>query len=279
MNKFFTLQGQTRGLIYCAVGLLLSVGACGMLATHVSLFSQKRDTAVMIGIQLPELTSAVSLLSVSVDVERIFATQALAAREEQAAVYILTDGSPVQRTVKTVQEISRSLGESGDFALEKLTFDPNPKDQVSYKTLSARAVFRGSFQNMARMLAVLGFGGDMMVRDTLSPEVQDTFLRQIEANAPLSLRHAEDFLYLDLMQYAAEPDKHEQRMLQDVPSSAVSDIRATLLQAGLGNVRVAFSGIASGLFEKGLWPIPLMNVRSLERTGDLWTVELIVFSR
>ncbi len=279
MNKFWILDRQTRGIIFFACGILLSIGACGILASHARLFSQKRDTAVMIGVQLPELKSIVSLLSASVEAERIFASQALTAREEQAAVYILTDSSPVPRTVKTLQEISTALGKDGHFSLEKLTFDPKPKDEGSFKTVMAHAVFRGSFQNMARILAVLGFGGDMMVRDTLSPVTQDTFLRQIEATAPLSLRHAEDFLYLDLMQYASDPDAREQRMLQDVPTSAVSDIRATLLQAGLGSVRSAFSGIAAGLFEKGLWPIPLMNVRSVERTGDLWAVEFVVFSR
>lgn len=279
MNKFPVISRQTAEVTCFIVGILLSIAACGVLASYVGLFSQKRDTAVMIGTQLPELKTSVALLSASVDAERIFASQALAAREEQASVYILPDGSPAPRTVTMLQEISRTLGENGDFTLEKLTFDGESKDEGSFTTLTARAVFRGSFQKTARMLAILGFGGDMMVRDTLSPEDQSTFLRLIEATAPASLRRAEDFLYLDLMQYAAEPDKSEQRMLEDVPNAAISDIRAVLLDAGLASVRSAFDGIASGLFEKGLWPMPLMKVRSLERSGDRWTVEFAVFGR
>ncbi len=279
MNKFFTVHRHTAGVLCFVAGILLSIGACGVLAAHVGLFSQKRDTAVMIGTQLPELKTAVALLSASVEAERIFATQALAAREEQASVYVLPDGSPAARTVKTLQEISRVLGEEEDFSMEKLTFDAAPKDQGSFSTLTARAVFRGSFQKTARMLAILGFGGDMMVRDTLSPDDQDAFLRQVEAMSPTSLRRAEDFLYLDLMQYAADPDKSEQRMLEDVPTVSVSDIRATLLDAGLATVRSAFTGIAAGIYEKGLWPMPLMKVRSLQRDGDRWAVEFAVFSR
>ncbi len=279
MNKFFAAHRQSGGVLCFIAGMLLAIGACGMLASHASLFSRKRDTAVMIGTQLPELKSTVSLLSANVEAERIFAEQVLSAREEQASVYILTDGSPAPRTVKTLQGISRLFGIDGDFVLEKLTFDSAPKDFGSFKTLTAHAVFRGSFQKTARMLAVLGFGGDIMVRDTLSPAVQDAFLRQIEASAPLSLNHAEDFLYLDLMLYAANPDKSEQRMLEDVPSSTVSDIRATLLNAGLASVRSAFVGIASGIFEQRLWPMPLMKVRNLQRTGDRWIVEFAVFSR
>ncbi|MBP7114489.1 MAG: hypothetical protein KBA40_03485 [Candidatus Peribacteraceae bacterium] len=279
MNKFFVTHRQTCGVASFVAGIVLSIAACGVLASHASLFSQKRDTAVMIGTQLPELKTAVALLSANVEAERIFADQALTAREEQAAVYVLPNTSPSPRTVKTLQEISRALAADGVFALDKLTFDAKPTDEGSFKTLAAHAVFRGSFQNMARMLAVLGFGGDMVVRDTLSPEVQELFLRQVEAVSPHSLRRAEDFLYLDLMQYAADPDKNEQRMLEDVPTAVVSDIRATLLAGGLGSVRSAFSGIAAGLYQKGLWPTPLMKVTGLERAGDRWTVEFTVFSR
>lgn len=279
MNKFFVTHRQTCGVASFVAGIVLSIAACGVLASHASLFSQKRDTAVMIGTQLPELKTAVALLSANVEAERIFADQALTAREEQAAVYVLPNTSPSPRTVKTLQEISRALAADGVFALDKLTFDAKPTDEGSFKTLAAHAVFRGSFQNMALMLAVLGFGGDMVVRDTLSPEVQELFLRQVEAVSPHSLRRAEDFLYLDLMQYAADPDKNEQRMLEDVPTAVVSDIRATLLAGGLGSVRSAFSGIAAGLYQKGLWPTPLMKVTGLERAGDRWTVEFTVFSR
>lgn len=279
MNKFFAAHRQAFGILLFAMGTLLVVVASGILASHAGLFSRKRDTAVMIGTQLPELKTAVALLAASVDAERMFAEQALAAREEQASVYILPDGSPIPRTVSVLQEIARALGSGGDFSLEKLTFDPAPTDADSHQTSTSHAVFRGSFRQTARMLAVLGFGGDMMIRDTLSPTTQEVFLRQMEASAPLSLAHAEDFLYLDLMQYAAEPDKAEQRMLDDLPTAAVSDLRAILLQGGLSTVRSAFDGIAAGLYEKSLWPMPLMNVRSLQRAGDRWTVEFLVYSR
>ena len=279
MNKFFRAHRQHCGVICFIIGVIFSIGACGVLASHVALFSQKRDTAVMIGTQLPELKTAVSLLAANVEAESIFAEQARAAHEEQASVYILTNGSPVPRAVKTLQEIARTLSTDGDFVLEKLTFDSQPKDEGSFKTLTAHAVFRGSFQKTARMLSVLGFGGDLVVRDTMSPHDQEEFLRVIEAIAPASLRRAEDFLYLDLMQYAADPDAREQRMLEDVPTAAVSDIRMMLLDAGLTHVRSAFTGIASGLFGKGLWPIPLMKVRNIQRSGDRWIVEFALLSR
>ncbi len=279
MKTVCILDRQTTGMISFVAGILLSIAACGVLASHASLFSQKRDTAVMIGIQLPELKTAVALLTANVEAERVFAEQARAAREEQASVYILPDGSPAPRTVKTLQEISRALGEDGDFNLEKLTFDDAPHDEGTFQTLTAHAVFRGSFQETARMLAVLGFGGDMMVKDVLHVQDEEAFLRQIEAARPLSLGRAEDFLYLDLLRYAAAPDKSEQYMLEDIPSAAVSDIRATLLDGGLADVRLAFAGLASRLLQTDLWPTPLMKVRRIERHGDRWLVEFALFRR
>lgn len=279
MNKFFIAHRRTVQILCFVMGILLSIAGCGILAAHARLFAQKRDTAVMIGMQLPELKTAVALLRANVEAETIFASQALAAHEEQASVYVLTDGSPVARTVRTLQEISRTLSTHDDFALETLTFDPTDHDQGSFRTLTAHAVFRGSFQNIAKLLAILGFGGDMVVRDTLSPEDLEIFLREIESLSPVSLSRAEDFLYQGLMQYASDPDKSEQRMLENIPTIAVSDIRAMLLSAGLGNVRSAFAGVASGLYEKDLWPLPLMKVRTVERTGDRWMVEFAIFGR
>ncbi len=268
------LRQNDVGIASCIAGLLLTIASCGLLASHASLFSQKRDTAVMIGTQLAELKTSVALLAVTVDAEQMFAEQSLAAREEQAAVYVLTEGSPAPRTVKVLQALTQALG----ITLSRLTFDA-ADDHESYKTSKAHMTVRGSFQQVSRLLAITNFGGDMVVRDVLPVAAQDAFLRQVEAVAPLSLKSAEDFLYGDLMQYAAEPDKHEQQMLDNVPTAVLSDIRATLLSAGLADVRTAFSGIAEQLFADALWPMPLLSVDSLSRNGDVWTIDFIVFSR
>jgi hypothetical protein len=272
MRKF---SAQTAGIALFTAGLLLTVAACGILASHARLFGQKRDTAVMIGTQLPELKASVALLAANVEAEQMFAEQAQAAREEQAAVYVLPEGSPSPRTVKVMQALTQSL----DITLSKLWFDSALKDHGSYKTLKAHMTLRGSFQQISRLLAVTNFGGDMMVRDVLPVAAQDAFLRQVEAVAPLSLKTAEDFLYLDLMQYADEPDMHEQKMLDNVPTAVLSDIRSALLDAGLADVRRAFSDIAEKLFSSALWPMPLLTIDSINRNGEVWTIDFTVFSR
>lgn len=267
------------GLLSFGMGTVFTIGACGVLAGHARLFSQKRDTAVMIGTQLPELKSEVALLQASVEAEQIFAEQALAAREEQAQAYVLPEGSPVSRAVSSLQETVIGFEKGDDLRLEKLTFLSSTEDHGSYKTTNGTMILRGSYDSVAALLSVLGFGGDMMIRDVLSVEDQQEFLALIESNAPLSLKAAEDFLYLDLVQYASAPDREEKRMLGDAPAEVMDAARLLLLQAGLADVRTALGPVAEHLKAKKLWPLPLMRMSSVQRDGDRFTVEIVLYSR
>ena len=261
------------------LGILFVVVACGILASHARLFSVKRDTAVMIGTQLPELKSSVALLQASVEAEGLFAERALAAREEQASAYVFPKDSPVARTVSLLQETVLGLKGSGSLALVKISFGRKAEDHGSVKTTQGIAVFRGSFQDIANVLTVLGYSGDMMVRDVLPVQDQQAFLREAERSAPLSLKTCEDFLYLDLVEYASAPDKAEGRLVADAPNDAMLQIRSALLQAGLASVRSALGPVASRLKTRELWPMPLLRVDSVARDADTWTVTLTAFSR
>ncbi len=263
------------------VGVLLSVVAFGMLAAHARSFSLKRDTAVMIGTTLPDLRATVALLAANRQAEQFFAKNALAAREEQASVYILPAGPAAARTVDVLQTIAtvlkQALGEDG--ALQDLTFENETKNRGEFKTIGAQIVLRGSFRFAATFLSVLSFSGDMMIRDALSDEATTAFLKKINASAPLSLKAAEDFLYADLLNYAAEPDRIEQEMLQDLPLNAQAEIRSFVLQSGLASVRSALSEIAPAFKKERVWPLPFVTVDALKRNGDTWTVQLTFYRR
>lgn len=266
-------------LLAFVLGITFVVAACGVLTSHARLFSEKRDTAVMVGTQLPELKSSVALLEASVEAEKIFSTRALAAREEQAAAYVLPKGSPVARAVSAVQETVLAFKGGGSLALQGISFDRTPEDHGSVKTIRGTMVLRGQFSEIADVLTVLGFSGDMMVRDVLKVADQQAFLREVEGTAPLTLKSAEDFLYLDLVEYASSPDKAEERLVSDAPTDVMLSIRSELLQAGLASVRAALGPVAGDLRSHELWPLPLLRIDSLARSGDTWTVKVTAFSR
>jgi len=261
------------------LGILFVVVASGILASHAKLFSIKRDSAVMIGTQLPELKSAVALLQASTEAEEIFAARARAAREEQASAYILPKGSPTSRTISLLQELVLGLRTDTHFALKRVTFQPVTEDLGSVKLFHGKAEFSARFQDIARLLTILGYSGDMMVRDVISVQDQQLFLRDIEKAAPLSLRASEDFLYLDLIDYASAPDMAEQRISSDVSVDVAVALRAFLLQAGLASVRSTLTPVAVKLQDSSLWPLPLLRIDGFSRRGDAWTVVFTVFSR
>lgn len=269
------------GLGLFITGVVLCVAAVGLLVSYTRVFSEKRNTAVMIGTMLPELKSRVEILAANVEAEQAFQNDALAAREEQAAVYVLPENFPETRAVRSIQDIAGTLTKDAEVAVsvESLTFDPKPVDHGSIKTLGGKLNLKGSYQAVARFLQILEFSGEMMLKDVFSSVFRDDFLRQIEAIAPLSLKAAEDFMYLDILQYAASPDKSEQRMLQDIPVQNLADTRAFILENGAAKVRLAFDGIAPGLHDRDVWPLPLMRIDQIQRDGDKWTVGFTLFSR
>lgn len=281
MNNRAISPRHVLSLAFFFGGLILVVLACGMLVNHSRLFSLKRDTAVMIGSTLPELTSSVALLEANVEAEKFFTENALASREELADVYMLPSESPAPRTVDVLTELAKAMrDEDGNtLSLDRVSFHANPEQREGFKAYTADVTLRGNFQLVASFLGVLGFSGDMMIKDVLSLDDRDTFLTSVEHVAPLSLRQAEDFLYLDLLAYAADPETRENRLFKDMPEAVVPDLKALLLRAGLADVRLALSHVASSLSTKNVWPLPLLTVDTAERSGNQWNITLTAYGR
>ncbi len=269
------------GVSLFVLGILLSVVSCGLLVLHTRSFSLKRDTAVMIGTTLPELKSSVELLSANAQAEQLFAQDALVAREEQASAYVLPNGPVSTRAVQVLSEIASALTKNagGNVTVQSLSFDAAATNLGSMKTVGAHLALKGDFHSVARFFAVLSFSGDMMVRDILSDQTTDQFLKLVVSSSPLSLKAAEDFLYLDLLQYAASPDKIEEAMTKDMQKDVAADVRTFLLQSGLAQVRSAFDKIATDLKEKNVWPMGLVTITSLKRNGDVWDADLVFYRR
>lgn len=269
------------GVVLFGLGILLSVIACGLLVAQARTFGIKRDTAVMIGTMLPALKSSVTLLSANREAEQFFAQHALSSREEQASIEVLPEGPSTARAVRALQEIALAVSQSaGDMlAISTVSFDPAPINHGSYNTIGAHLKLRGSVRSVARFLAILSYSGDMMVRDVLSDEAAEQFLKQVEADSPLTLKRSADFLYLDLLQYAADPDLQESLLLQDISSDSRADLRFFLLRSGLAQVRSAFDSIAGKLHDKHIWPLPLVAIHHVEQNGDQWNVDLAFYRR
>ena len=106
-------------------------------------------------------------------------------------------------------------------------------------------------------------------------------LLDLVAALPLAFAEAaEEFLFGDLVTYAADPTAAEQRLLRDMQPEAATSVRTLLLTSGLSDVRGALSSVASRLKQQRLWPMPLMRIDGLDHDADeSWTVQLSVFGR
>ncbi len=273
--------GRAARIAAFTLGVAGVLTGCSLLLKHIDAFGPKRDMAVLIGSALPDLRSRVALLGANVEAEQLFGMEKHAAREEQASAYILPEQPEGSRAVSVLQETAAALTADGSpisiggisFARESVTVD-------DHRELAATVKVSASPGDVARLLTALEFSGDLSVRDALPPDRARAFLELVEKESPLSLPSAEEFLFSDLVTYAAEPDKAEQRLTRDMQPSAAADVRTLLLSSGLADVRASLSAVAPRLKAQRLWPMPLMRVDAIERDGDgEWTLVVTVFGR
>lgn len=275
-------ESRLPGIVFFIMGVVMTVISAGILLSHTRLFGLKRDTAIMIGTELPALQSKVTLLAAAVEAERVFTEQALASREELASSYIFPSGSPASRVVTSIQEIFSAvsiLPGNESLVPPDIIVTKTPIEEKDFKAFPGTLQLRGSFAPVSRMLGVLSYGGQMMVRDVLSTETEQAFLAAVESVSPLALSGAEDFLYLDLLEYASNPDTSEQKFLRDIPTIHLPNIRALVLEGGLAEVRIALSPVAVHLKEKRIWPLPIVRIERVTREGDSWNVDFVAFGR
>jgi Tfp pilus assembly protein PilN len=260
-----------------AIGVILVAVALVLLTQFAASFSEKQTMAMTIGSELPALRSKVAMLDASVEAQRIYGGDADASREEQAQVYILPDEFDTAKAVRSLQEVALAL-EDG-IKLDGVTFAKDPIDSGTLQALPATVTIHGTAKQVARFLRVLDLSGKFTVRDALTAETVTKLLTQFEEVSPLSLKQAEQFLYVDLIVYASNPDEAESRMLKDINPSAAIDIRSFLLKSGLSDIRSILSDIALPLKDKRIWPLPLIKVLTVEQTGDKWVVGVELLKR
>jgi hypothetical protein len=268
------------GVASFVLGIVLAVMSCGLLAMHARSFALKRDTAVMIGTTLPELRSRTALLAAEREAERVFARTALSAREEQASVYVLPDRPSAERTITVLSALADavSFGSSRASVLSTL-FDESARDRKGYRTVGMHLRIASDIPALIRFLAVLSYSGDMMVRDTLSPDAIKDLLRSVESKSPLALKAAQDFLYGDLPSSIAAADTAENFLPKDLPENANADIRAILARSGWAMARSILAPSITALRNPSVWPLPLTTVDRIVRDRDAWKVDLTLYRR
>ena len=270
------------GLAFFICGLVLCVASVGLLVAHTRVFSEKRNTAVMIGTILPELKTRVAILAANTEAEQIFEKNALTSSEEQAAIFVLPENPSGTRVARVLQQIVNSINKktkADPVSISKISFAHNAANFGSIKTLSGSIMLSGNYQSVARLLQILFFSGDMMVKDALSGDIRDEILLAVESSAPMSLPAAENFLYMDFLQYASDPDGYENQMVRDMPARTAVEIKTALLESGVSRIRAALSPVASDLLDGNAWPLPLMRVDYVSRQGQIWKIDFTVFGR
>lgn len=275
------LTPQRRGFpLPFVLGILLMALACSLLIVHIQNFSLKKNQALTIGSQISQLRSKVLLMRATLESEKAYGADILTSQEEQASAYILPAQPDTARTVHVVQELVTALdADHHQFALDRLTFASAPQKLDGHTELGATAVLHGNLADVSHFLSVIEQSGKLTVSDVLGPTLRTQLLSKIESGSPDSLTAAAQFLLIDILRYSTNADDEEKKLFRDMSLALASDIHASLIQAGLGDIRTTLAPIASQLKSNQAWPLPLMRTVSVSEKDGEWTIGLAVITR
>lgn len=280
--RSLTMRFRQRRPILAFTGGVVLLGISTFLLVRFALASdQARQHAITVGLSLPNLRTRVSLLSASIQTEQLYLRESQAARDEQAAAYVLPVELFTPRVVNAMHGTVAALRRTRELELTSLTFAPVPIIVGDARQWTATVTLAGSLDSVAQFVSVLEWGSNLTVRDVLAPSVASELIMQVEQQHPASLTRALQFLSLDLLKYAADSDASENQLIRDMPETLARDVRYALLQAdsGLPEVRSILSPVAADLKQRKIWPMELAKVTTLSEKNGQWTVTLGVMSR
>ncbi len=275
MKKMLASHGFQKIAYPC--GVVLIVGAIALCVVESFRISEMRDTAISMAKELPELRSSNSILKGNIDSERLYGQVGKAALEEQAAAYVLPVTLDQERIRRLFQRIVDAVSETNPITIDRFTFGGSTQSGALV-FIPSEMVLSGSEQGVSDFIGILRWSGTFTVHDIVRGQAE-TFLKRIQAEQPLALPAAEEFLRMDLLAYASRPDQAEEDAFQDLPSNVATDVKQLLLEAGLADVRSSLKTIAPLLRSQQAWPLPLLSIEQLSFEAGKGTVRLTFFTQ
>lgn len=258
MYAFSFLRSRSTALLLGASALLVS-GSVALLFAHVERSRALQTQYLTLAQEMPEVMARIRLKEAYLDTERILGAEVRARLEEQASALVLPRSVDSARVVRSLSDIAGAV--APDITVVSVTAQASDAG----KTASLRV--RGPLPSVASMLAVLRYGGYLTVGDVLGERTGE-LQTVVEEQAPLALPAAEQLLRTELAVYASQPDAVEEQFLGDLPGALAPDVRAFLLDAGLGDVRTTLTPHADALRSRRLWPLPFTSLASFVMEGD-----------
>lgn len=256
-QRLATLCSFGAGLACMSVSVFL-------ISMHVQMISDVRDVSVPIVAALPSLERRLSVLEEQVELTELHTKTKRGSIEERRDMFALPEEIDLDRLLaafEVVQDVllrEGLLSQVSDIAVSKET-----EDDLSHEILSLETALHDD--GLKTLLMMVQLSGLLTVGDVLTDQERMLLTERIELENPAGIVALEQFLSVDLLDYAENPKLHEEHLKRSFRST-------TFLNAFHNVIRTSFlrdvreleqTGVPSALRTYKLWPLQMMAIDTL----------------
>jgi hypothetical protein len=256
-----------RAALFLSAGVGMLAISGSLLSTHASAVLSVREVSLPIVAQLPNMERRLATLSDQVEMAELNAAMRTGSLQERVNVFVLPEDIDFDRLLLTFDIVSQELAAEGIFtAITDVSItDPVASSEEGLDTRSVSLKFAAHERGVGAFLSLLRMAGLLTVGDTLSDEERRLLLVKTEEENPAGVVAIEQFLTLDLLEYAREPKTYEAQLLRSFSSPSFIKTLEDMLQSPLmRDVRRMLGGnIGKTLESYSLWPLPFMTLQDV----------------
>lgn len=266
--------------------LLLGVGTGFMalsvvlISAHIHTIIQVRDVSVPIVAQLPQMERKLSALKQQVELAEMQTVNRAGSQQEKVDVYALPKETDMSRLIATFEVIRDVLKRDGVLA------SMSDIDVSDADTHILSVEFSVHEEGLQSILLLVRLAGLLTVSDVLTEQEIALLVDRVEQENPTGIIALEQFLSLDLLRYAEDPQTFEEQLKRSFTSSSFLNAFENVLRTSLLYDTKKLLGGTLGKVLEGykLWPMQMMALDSVTvqpGSAPKWyklTLTVLVFS-
>ncbi len=284
-----TLRHRTSlvAALWSISALLLLLGG-RLLAEHVSAVAHVRASTLPLAEEIPQLQHRVNVIEQQRELSELSASLRIGSPEERVNVYALPAEMDIDKTVAVLDLLMESLRKSRSLAsASSVEFGTAESAVDGIQSTPVRLSMSLHKDGIAAWTTFVRLCGMLTVADALTPDERTRMLRQTEIENPAAIVALEQYLNTDLLSYIREPRPAEDQLLRSFSSQSFERAFRDILRSSLlpEAQRVIGGSFAETLHARKLWPMQMMDIRSIDlESGDAadWykvKMELVLYTR
>ncbi|MBM3230906.1 hypothetical protein FJZ28_01105 [Candidatus Peregrinibacteria bacterium] len=249
-------------LCYLSGAGLLSIAAL-LMVLHVNTISRVRDVSVPIVSEIPQLERRLALLQEQTELTELHAATIVGSPEEHIRIFALPEQTDLGRLMAVFDVVREVYGREGTLTeMSDIVMGDAVDKGNGLRAQTVSLEFIAHEDAMRSVLLLIRLAGLMTVGDALSEQERALLLQAVETENPAGIIALEEFLSVQLQDFAENPKLYEDQLLRSFSTPAFLNtfhaaIRSSLLREAQELLSSDLGGV---LVRYKLWPLQIMTV-------------------